>query len=98
MSAFATAIVVFTYSSSKVGAMVRTRHGASTVYRELGLQLHHQTSQRRVKGKPPVGLSITHISCVGFASVESPVILFVTPIREGVTDERRHGSRCCRLA
>lgn len=52
---------------------------------------------RRLRGKHPVRLSISHISYLGFASVESSVILSVTPIRGGVTDERRHGSRRCSL-
>ena len=47
----------------------------------------------KIGGIPPLRLSITHISYLGFASVESSVILSVTPICGGVTDERRHGSR-----
>jgi hypothetical protein len=43
-------------------------------------------------------LSITHISDVVFALSESFVILFVTPIRGGVTDERGEGSRYIWLA
>ena len=43
-------------------------------------------------------LSITHISYGGFASIESSVILSVTPIRGGVTDEWRHWRRYERLA
>ena len=43
-------------------------------------------------------LSITHISDGAFALIESFVILFVTPIRGGVTDERGEGSRYIWLA
>jgi hypothetical protein len=43
-------------------------------------------------------LSITHISDGAFALIESFVILFVTPIRGGVTDERGEGSQYIRLA
>jgi hypothetical protein len=46
----------------------------------------------------PVSLSITHISDGAFALIESFVILFVTPIRGGVTDERGEGSQYIRLA
>jgi hypothetical protein len=46
----------------------------------------------------PANLSITHISDVVFALSESFVILFVTPIRGGVTDERGEGSRYIWLA
>jgi len=46
----------------------------------------------------PPGLSITHISDGAFALIESFVILFVTPIRGGVTDERGEGSQYIRLA
>jgi hypothetical protein len=41
----------------------------------------------------PANLSITCISDGAFALSESFVILFVTPIREGVTDEREEGSQ-----
>jgi hypothetical protein len=43
-------------------------------------------------------LSITHISDGAFALIESFVILFVTPIRGGVTDEWGEGSQYIRLA
>jgi hypothetical protein len=43
-------------------------------------------------------LSITHISDGAFALSESFVILFVTPIRGGVTDEWGEGSQYIRLA
>lgn len=43
-------------------------------------------------------LSITHISDGAFALSESFVILFVTPIRGGVTDERGEGIQYIRLA
>ncbi len=46
----------------------------------------------------PVSLSITHISDGAFALSESFVILFVTPIRGGVADERGEGSQYIRLA
>jgi hypothetical protein len=46
----------------------------------------------------PVSLSFTHISDVVFALSESFVILSVTPIRGGVTDERGEGSRYIWLA
>jgi hypothetical protein len=46
----------------------------------------------------PVSLSITHISDGAFALSESFVILFVTPIRGGVTDEWGEGSQYIRLA
>jgi len=46
----------------------------------------------------PASLSITHISRAPFAPVESGVILSVTPIRGGVTDERGHGGQHLRLA
>ncbi len=46
----------------------------------------------------PPGLSITHISDEAFALSESFVILFVTPIRGGVTDEWGEGSQYIRLA
>src|ERR1041384_7043947 len=48
-------------------------------------RIHHA-----LYGTHPVKLSITHISYLGFAPVESSVILSVTPIRGGVTDDRRH--------
>jgi hypothetical protein len=44
-------------------------------------------------GIHPAGLSITHISDAPFAHFESSVILSVTPIRGGVTDERGHGGQ-----
>ncbi len=47
---------------------------------------------------PPLHLSITHISDGAFALSESFVILFVTPIRGGVTDEWGEGSQYIRLA
>jgi hypothetical protein len=47
---------------------------------------------------PDWRLSITHISDGAFALIESFVILFVTPIRGGVTDERGEGSRYIWLA
>jgi hypothetical protein len=43
-------------------------------------------------------LSITHISDGAFALSESFVILFVMPIRGGVTDEWGEGSQYIRLA
>jgi hypothetical protein len=46
----------------------------------------------------PESLSITHISDGTFALSESFVILFVTPIRGGVTDERGEGIQYIRLA
>jgi len=46
----------------------------------------------------PGSLSITHISDGAFALSESFVILFVTPIRGGVTDEWGEGSQYIRLA
>jgi hypothetical protein len=46
----------------------------------------------------PPSLSITHISDGAFALSESFVILFVTPIRGGVTDERGEGIQYIRLA
>jgi len=46
----------------------------------------------------PGSLSITHISDGAFALSESFVILFVTPIRGGVTDERGEGIQYIRLA
>ena len=46
----------------------------------------------------PASLSITHISDVAFALIESFVILFVTLIRGGVTDEWGEGSQYIRLA
>lgn len=46
----------------------------------------------------PSRLSITHISDVAFALIESFVILFVTLIRGGVTDEWGEGSQYIRLA
>jgi hypothetical protein len=46
----------------------------------------------------PAILSITHISDGAFALSESFVILFVTPIRGGVTDEWGEGSQYIRLA
>jgi hypothetical protein len=48
--------------------------------------------------KHPPSLSITHISDGAFALSESFVILFVTPIRGGVTDERGEGIQYIRLA
>jgi hypothetical protein len=51
-----------------------------------------------VGNRKPVSLSITHISDGAFALSESFVILFVTPIRGGVTDERGEGSRYIWLA
>jgi hypothetical protein len=49
-------------------------------------------------GIHPVSLSITHISDGAFALSESFVILFVTPIRGGVTDDWGEGSQYTRLA
>ena len=49
-------------------------------------------------GIHPAILSITHISDGAFALIESFVILFVTPIRGGVTDEWGEGSQYIRLA
>lgn len=46
----------------------------------------------------PASLSVTHISDGAFALSESFVILFVTPIRGGVTDEWGEGSQYIRLA
>jgi hypothetical protein len=46
----------------------------------------------------PRSLSITHISDGAFALSEAFVILFVTPIRGGVTDEWGEGSQYKRLA
>ena len=46
----------------------------------------------------PGSLSITHISDGAFALSESFVILFVTPIRGGVTDDWGEGSQYTRLA
>ena len=51
-----------------------------------------------ISGTHPRSLSITHISDVAFALIESFVILFVTPIRGGVTDEWGEGSQYIRLA
>lgn len=47
---------------------------------------------------PPVKLSITHISCMRLAPVESSVILSLTPNRGGVADEQGHGNHRSRLA
>jgi len=52
----------------------------------------------RVESTPPAVLSITHISRARFAPVEASVILSVTPIHGGVTDERGQENRHCRLA
>ena len=46
----------------------------------------------------PASLSITHISNRAFALSDSLVILFVTPIRGGVTEERGEGSQHIRPA
>ena len=46
----------------------------------------------------PASLSITHISDGAFALSELFVILLVTPIRGGVTDERGEASQYIRLA
>ena len=51
-----------------------------------------------LKRNHPARLSITHTSDAVFALGESFVILSVTPIRGGVTDERGEGSRHIRLA
>ena len=51
-----------------------------------------------LEGNHPASLSITHISDGAFALSESFTILFVTPIRGGVTDERGEGGQYIRLA
>ncbi|MFO0189113.1 MAG: hypothetical protein ACK530_19725 [Alphaproteobacteria bacterium] len=56
------------------------------------------SSEASAKCTHPVSLSITHISDGAFALSESFVILFVTPIRGGVTDEWGEGSQYIRLA
>ena len=78
---------------------VLLEHGPGTLLRGLDVAtLPERARTSLVRGNHPGSLSITHISDGAFALSESFVILFVTPIRGGVTDEWGEGSQYIRLA